>query len=112
MFHVKRLSIKPFMFLVSRLGSAEKCNPVFNKNGWYCMPQIGLCWFELNGKAFLSNKDDFKYHLNLLNASEYDPRILAALEALPNKLKTDKQRKLAYFLREFKQRKLFTRTLR
>jgi hypothetical protein len=43
-------------------------NPFFNRDGIYL--SVKKCWFEVNGKAYLYDKKQFVYDLQLMNDLE------------------------------------------
>lgn len=43
--------------------------PYFNRDGYYLAN--GVCWFECSGKAYFTDRNDFKYSLFMLNIPLY-----------------------------------------
>jgi hypothetical protein len=58
----------------------EQTDVVIGREGWYL--QGKKCWFEADGKAYISRAEDFLFTLKCLNISELDKSVAVALETL------------------------------
>jgi hypothetical protein len=63
--------------------------PTFNREGFYL--QGGNCWFEVNGKAYIGDKNQFLYKLQTLNDNEKGTEVYRALKALQRVAKLTKE---------------------
>lgn len=55
-------------------------NPVFNRDGEYL--QGNKCWIEVNGKAYLSDRETFLYQIQFINDSEKGIEVYRLLKSL------------------------------
>ena len=77
----------------SCLSRYKQLTPIVNKPGRYKLGK--QAWFEVDGKAYSDNM--FDYDLSLLEASEYNSRQVAALQAVvEQKLATKQQANLLH----------------
>jgi hypothetical protein len=98
----------------------EQTEIIIGKEGWYL--QGKKCWFETDGKAYISDEKQFKFDLLCLTISELDKSVAIALETLqkvaPN-IMTKHQKNIiscTEFNKEIKQMnrdmKLFLKTIK
>lgn len=90
-----KISITSKMYNSSGKKDLTKILPVFNRDGWY--RNRYMCWFEFENLAYVTDKEHFDFHLNCINAKEYDSRIVPVLKKLPKKYLSKKQRKFLYY---------------
>ena len=95
----------------------EEIPPVINRTGWYLLDD--KCWFEVRGRAFVSNKVDFLWGLRYLNVSEMDISVVRKLEEIDRistGILTSKQLRLVYeynmYLRNRHQERLSRRRIK
>lgn len=76
----------------------EEIPPEYNRDGWYLLGD--KCWFETNGKAYLYNKKQFDFEMNLKWAGEFDIATVGAirnLEKVCESVLSKEQKKLLQF---------------
>ena len=79
------------------LDKLEPIVPVFNRNGYYYNRKLDVCWFEVDGKAYIVEKDMFLYDLEGLNISNLNHKQVAALQAICDQdLATKEQRHMLH----------------
>lgn len=73
-------SMLPMGFIpYGQLPYFPETTPIFNRDGAYLFN--GLCWIELNGKAYDADPVQFMLELEMMNASEHRPENAAYIEA-------------------------------
>jgi hypothetical protein len=60
----------------------EKCDRIFNRDGWYFDRKYKKSWIETDGKAYSVPIHDFLYELELLNHKRLNDVELKAIEIL------------------------------
>ena len=64
---LKILPLENWMYDIDSISelNLKEISPIFKRNGFYLKRNV--CWFEINGKAFIYNRDDFIHSLNIFN---------------------------------------------
>lgn len=99
-----KVKVLPLTFWMSNssdfkddLGRLESTAPVFNRNGHYYNRVLDVCWFEVDGKAFLFDGSDFKWDLECLCARELNHKqIMSLMEVQTQDLSTKQQDRILY----------------
>lgn len=84
-----------------RTVKGKEITPVFNRNGWYYNRLNKSCWFEVNGYAFKTSINDFKFQLDLLNHNYMSDTIYFAYCVLRKENLLSKKQKQELITEEF-----------
>ena len=74
------------------LDRLEPVVPVFKRDGYYYNRVLDVCWFEVDGKAYITDVEMFIYTVQLLDATRLNHRQVEALRMVcTQRLATNKQ---------------------